>query len=74
MTVTADLAKILDRRYEALDLHALSDAPVDALAGVSSADAQALRQAFGIETIGDLGRNEYVRAAAAITALADSSR
>lgn len=74
MTVNANLDKLLDKQYEHLDLHALLDAPVEALAGVSAADAQALDKAFGIKTIGDLGSNKHIRAAIAITSLATVSK
>jgi len=74
MTVSANLDKMLDKTYEEQDLHTLVDAPVDALAGVSAADAQALEKAFNIKTIGDLGRSKYIRAAIAITDLADASK
>lgn len=66
----ANLAKLLDKQYEELDFDALVDAPVEALAGVSEADAAALKQAFNVKTIGDLGRNKYIVAAVAIAALA----
>jgi len=32
---------------------------VGALAGVSDGDAAALKQAFNVKTVGDLGRNKY---------------
>ncbi|WP_433793515.1 hypothetical protein [Actinoplanes sp. CA-252034] len=73
MTVTANLDNLLDKKFEDLDLHALPNAPVDALAGVSKADADALAKAFDVKTIGDLGRNPYIRAAVSITSLADAS-
>ena len=66
----ANLAKLLDKQYEDLDFDALADAPVDALAGVSAADAEALKKAFNVRSIGDLGRNKFVVAAVAIAALA----
>ena len=74
MAVTADLAKMLDKQYEESDLHDLIDAPVSALAGVSDGDADLLRQAFNIKTVGDLGRNKYFRAAMALSILADSAK
>jgi len=46
---------------------------VSALAGVSDADAAALQQAFNVETIGDLGRNKFFRAAQALALLAEST-
>ena len=42
------------------------DLDVDALKGVSAADKQHLMDAFGVTTIGDLGRNRFARAARAI--------
>jgi hypothetical protein len=74
MTVTADLAKLLDKQHEESDLHELIDAPVSAIAGVSDGDAELLQKAFGIKTVGDLGRNKYFRAAQALSVLADSSK
>jgi hypothetical protein len=73
MTVTADLGKLLDKTYEDKTLTELADAPVAALAGVSEGDAKLLAEAFNIKTIGDLGRNKYFRAAAAIADLAASA-
>ena len=66
----ANLAKLLDKQYEEQDFDQLVNAPVEALAGVSAADAEALKKAFNVKTIGDLGRNKFVVAAVAIAALA----
>ncbi|WP_433241520.1 hypothetical protein ACQPYK_36370 [Streptosporangium sp. CA-135522] len=74
MTVTANLDKLLDKAYEKYDLDALPKAPVNALAGVSDADAESLAKAFNIKTIGDLGRNKYFRAAVAIVNLVEASK
>jgi hypothetical protein len=74
MAVSADLAKVLDKAYEDKNLAELTDAPVAALAGVTDADAKLLGEAFNIKTIGDLGRNKYFRAAAAIVDLTDSAK
>ena len=74
MAVTADLDKVLDKAYEGTSLTELVAAPVAALAGVSDGDAQLLQQAFGIKTIGDLGRNKFFRTAAALVDLADRAR
>ena len=74
MAVTADLDKILDKTYEGSALNELVDAPVAALSGVSEGDAEALKQAFNIKTIGDLGRNKYFRAAAALVDLAERAK
>ena len=66
----ANLAKLLDEQYEEQDFDELVNAPVEALAGVSAADAEALKKAFNVKTIGDLGRNKFVVAAVAIASLA----
>jgi hypothetical protein len=74
MAVTADLDKLLDKAYEEKSLTELIDAPVAALAGVSDGDAQHLKEAFNIKTIGDLGVNKFFRAAAALVDLADRAK
>jgi hypothetical protein len=74
MTVSANLNKLLDKSYEGKDLQELVDAPVAALAGVSEDDAESLRKAFNIKTVGDLGRNKYFRAASALLDLAHAAK
>lgn len=74
MPVNADLDKILDKAYEDKSLSDLVNAPVDALAGVSTGDAELLAQAFNIKTVGDLGRNKYFRAAAALVDLVERAK
>ena len=66
----ANMANLLDKKYEEMDFDQLADAPVEALSGVSAADAEGLKKAFNVKTIGELGRNKYVVAAVAIAALA----
>ena len=61
MAVSADLAKLLDKRYEGSELSELIDAPVSAFAGISDGDAELLQKALNISTVGDLGRNKYRR-------------
>ena len=51
-------------------LLALADAPVTAL-GLSSSDADALKQALGVKTVRDLADNKYVRRAQAVVHLAN---
>ena len=65
----ADVSKFLDKAFEQMEFSVLAKAPVSALAGVSDADAQALKSALNIETIGDLATNKYVLWAQAIVAL-----
>ncbi|MEV6979750.1 hypothetical protein AB0M95_00540 [Sphaerisporangium sp. NPDC051017] len=72
--MTADLAKLLDKEYEDKTLPEIVKAPVSALAGVSDGDAKLLKEAFKINTVGDLGRNKYFRTAVALTDLADSTK
>jgi hypothetical protein len=74
MAVSADLAKVLDKAYENKSLTEIIAAPVAALAGVTDNDAKLLNEAFGIKTVGDLGRNKHFRAAAALTAVVDSAK
>jgi hypothetical protein len=69
----ADLAKVLDKQYEQMEFKDLVNAPVDALQGVSAGDAEALKKAFNIKTIGDLGRNKFIQTAVAIVLLADKT-
>ena len=70
MAVTANLDKLLDKAYESMTLAEVVQAPVDALSGVSEGDAKLLKEAFNINTVGDLGRNKYFRVAAALVDLA----
>ncbi|BCB81810.1 hypothetical protein GCM10022251_14590 [Phytohabitans flavus] len=74
MAVSADLAKLLDKAYEDKSLTELVDAPVAALSGVSESDAQLLKSAFNITTIGDLGRSKYFQTAQALVNLSDGTK
>lgn len=74
MPVSANLDKLLIKDFENKSLDELADAPVEAIAGISKDDEQALLKAFNIKTVRDLGTNKYFKAAAAIVALADSSQ
>jgi hypothetical protein len=66
----ADISKFVDKAHEQKDFAELAELPIDALQGVSAADAEALRKALNIRTIRQLAENKLVRAAQAITALA----
>ncbi|GAA1607596.1 hypothetical protein [Actinoplanes couchii] len=72
MAITADLEKVLDKAYQDKSLEEILDAPVEALAGVSTAGGKLIRDALGIKTIGELGRNKYFIAAQALAALKDA--
>ena len=69
MPVTADLSKYLDKAYESSSLDEILAAPVSALAGVTDEDAEALRKAFRIRTVADLGKTRYFLAAQAMLQL-----
>ncbi len=69
MAVSADLSKYLDKEYENKKLDEILAAPVSALAGVTDEDAEALKRAFRIKTVGDLGKNKYFLAAQAMLQL-----
>ena len=68
---TIDLTRMLDRAYELTPTAELPDLPVTAIQGVSARDGEALAQAFGIRTIGDLARSKHVRMAQFLTQLAE---
>ena len=65
-----NINKALDKAYEGKTFKELVDAPVDALSGVSKNDAVALKESFGVETIGDFAKLKYVKWAQAIVELA----
>lgn len=66
-----NIDKALDKAWEGKSFKELADAPVDALAGVSAKDAEALMAAFGVKTIRDLANLKYSKWARAIVTLAD---
>lgn len=72
MAVSADLSQFLDREWENKSLSEILKAPVSALQGVSDGDAEALRSAFNVRTVGDLGKNKFFRAAQALTLLGEA--
>jgi hypothetical protein len=67
----AGLSSRLDKAYESTPLDELASAPVAALQGVSDSDAEHLKAAFNITTIGDLGTNKFFLWAQAITTLSN---
>ncbi len=60
------IVKFFDKAYEGKRLEELVDAPVAAISGVSGSDAEDLKKAFGIRTVGDLATNKYVTLAQGI--------
>jgi hypothetical protein len=72
MAVEADLNAFLDKEWESKSLAEVLKAPVSALQGVSEGDADLLKQAFNVKTIGDLGKNKYFRAAQLLAQLSEA--
>jgi nucleotidyltransferase/DNA polymerase involved in DNA repair len=70
----ADLARFLDKAFEEKSFEELADAPVDALAGISKSDAEALTKALGIKTIRQLADHKVIRTAQALVALAGPAK
>jgi hypothetical protein len=65
-----NIDNIVDNAFQGKDFRALVDAPVSALCGVSAEDAAALKQAFGVTTIGQFADLKFVKWAVAIKTLA----
>jgi hypothetical protein len=70
----ASMSDHLDKAYEGKSAHELVNAPVDALKGISEGDAELLKKAFGIDTIGDLGKNVYFLRAQEIVSKAGTTK
>ena len=71
VAVEVNLNALLDKEWENKSLAEVLKAPVSALQGVSESDADLLKQAFNIKTVGDLGKNKYFRAAQLLAQLAE---
>ena len=72
MAVEANLNAFLDKDWEDKPLADILKAPVSALQGVSEGDADLLKQAFKIKTVGAVGKNRYFRAAQLLSQLAEA--
>jgi hypothetical protein len=66
----ADITKYVDKAHEQKDFAELADLPIDALQGVSKADAEAIQKAFNVKSIRQLAEHKFIRAAQALTFLA----
>ena len=66
-----NINKFVDKAYEKKTLKEIVNAPVDALQGVSAGDAELLKKAFNVKTVGDLAKLKYVKWAQAIATLAE---
>lgn len=71
MALSVNLDKVLMKEYETKSLDEIVKAPVTALAGVSEGDAEHLKAAFNIKTVGDLAKNKQFKAATLIAGLAE---
>jgi hypothetical protein len=69
-----NIGNAVDKSHENMTLSELVKAPVGALQGVSDGDAEHLKAAFNIKTIGDLATNKYFLRAQAINALATTEK
>ena len=69
-THMADIGKYIDKSHESKEFSEIAELPIDALQGVSQADAEAIQKAFNVRTIRQLAENKFVRAAQAIALLA----
>jgi hypothetical protein len=73
MAIFVNLDKILMKEYESKTADEIVNAPVTALAGVSEGDAEHLKAAFNIKTVGDMAKNnKQFQAAVLIAGLADA--
>jgi nucleotidyltransferase/DNA polymerase involved in DNA repair len=70
----ADVTKFFDKEFEQKEFSELADAPIDAIAGLSKSDAEALKQALNIKTIRDLAENKFVLTAQAVMALSRATK
>ncbi|MEJ7806097.1 MAG: hypothetical protein WKG03_09295 [Telluria sp.] len=61
---------IVDKEHAAKCFRDICNAPLSSMRGLSTKDAKALHEAFGITTIGDLAELKFVKWATAIKILA----
>ncbi len=73
MSVREYILKSFDKEYEQKSLPELRKAPVSALSGISQNDADSLKAAFGIDTVGELALNKYVLLSQAINVFSTCS-
>jgi hypothetical protein len=71
MAVEANLDALLDKEFQNKSLADVLAAPVSALKGVSDGDADLLKKAFNVTSVGDLGKNKFFRAAQLLAQLAE---
>ena len=64
---------IVEPAFQGKTFSELMKAPVSALYGIGEKQARALREAFGVETIGDLAELKFVKRAFAIATMAGAA-
>jgi hypothetical protein len=67
------IVKFYDKAYEEKGILDLINAPVGAISGVSEGDAEKMKKAFNIETVGDFATNEYIMLAQAVNSFSRCS-
>jgi hypothetical protein len=72
VAVHVNLDAFLDQEWNDKPLTEILKAPVSALHGVSTGDADLLKQAFNVKTVADLGKNKFFRAAQLLEQLAEA--
>jgi demethoxyubiquinone hydroxylase (CLK1/Coq7/Cat5 family) len=70
VAISANLSKALDKAYENSSLEEILAAPPSALAGLTERHDAALKELLGIDTVGELGANQYFALAGVLVALA----
>ena len=73
MAVSVDLTKALDKAYENSTLAEILAAPPSALAGLTERHDALLKEALGIDTVGELGSNKYFAIAGVLVALSNKT-
>ena len=63
--------QVLDPDFRGKPLKEVLDGPARAIWGVLPEDGEALKKAFGIKSVRDMGKNKYFRWAQAIAVLAE---
>ena len=63
--------KFLDKAYEKCTFKEIANAPVDAIQGISERQANLLKEAFKVKTVGDLAKLKFVKWAQALCTLAE---
>lgn len=71
-SVSVKFKEMLASAYAGKPFHALSDAPVSALRGLSEIDAQVLRDTFGIRTVKEFANSRHFKLAVHILTMAQT--